>query len=285
MIDLVTVVFREELSILKVQAQSVDLYCNNLGLRSIYVIVNDNDIVAANIDPAWWGRLKSLVRIVPRSIFSTEYVKDGWISQQVLKILGSSLSYNTWSLILDAKTILITPIDLNRLFNQDGRLAWGAWPIQPVFDDSQRITNELFDINLTHCLEPGGVPFLFHNNSVRSMIVDITRRVGEDFTIWFQQQILLTEFILYSGYMEYIHGSLDKICSTQYDRKKYNACNICHSDVHCIDQKLHQMLSSGSDLLSVGVHRRAWDKFDDKQKELYRAVLLARHITQAQDLV
>jgi hypothetical protein len=284
MIDLVTVVFRDELEILKIQAQSIDLYCGNLGVRSIYVVVNDEDSVATAVDPVWWGKLKSSVRIVPRSTFSTQYIEDGWISQQILKILGSSMSYNTWSLILDAKTILVAPVDPNRLVNKDGRMVWSAWPIQSEFVDSQQITNKLFNINLTHCLEPGGVPFLFHNNSIRSMIAEISTRVNQDFPVWFQQQKLLTEFILYSGYLEYVHSSLNKICSIPYDKKPYDACNICHSDLEHIDRKLNQMLVYDPNLLSVSVHRHAWDKFDNKQKELYRTVLINKHITQAANI-
>ena len=241
MIDLVTVVFQDELPILKLQAESIDLYCKDQGLRGIFVMVNDSDDVAGKIDPTWWGDLAHLVRIIPRSTFSTDYVEDGWISQQVLKILGSALSYNAWSLILDAKTILVTPVDPSSLFEADGRMSWSAWPIQPVFADSQRITNKLFGIDLKYCLEPAGVPFLFHNNTIRSMLADISARTGENFPIWFQRQGMLTEFVLYSGYLEYVHGSLDKICNMSNIRQRNEACNICHSDIDIIDQKLNQM--------------------------------------------
>lgn len=284
MIDLVTVVFKDELEILKIQAQSIDLYCNNLNLQSIYVVVNDNDCVAADIDPAWWGQLKSLVKIIPRSAFSTEYSDNGWISQQVCKILCSTMSCNTWSLVLDAKTVLVTPVELDRLIDPDGYPVWGAWTIQSVFANSQLITNRLFDINLTHCLAPAGVPFLFHNNSVRAMTEEISTRVKQDFATWFQQQELLTEFILYSGYIEYTHGSVTAICSVRPDHRPYSVCNICHSDTEHIDKKLHNMMSDKTDLLSVSVHRHAWKLFTKQQKELYRAVLLNRHITRATNI-
>jgi hypothetical protein len=40
-------------------------------------------------------------------------VENGWVSQQVLKILGASLSYNTWSMALDAKTLIIDHLKLD----------------------------------------------------------------------------------------------------------------------------------------------------------------------------
>jgi hypothetical protein len=116
------------------------------------------------------------------------------------------------------------------------------------------------------------------------MITDISARVGGNFPEWFQKQRVLTEFILYSGYMEYIHGSLDKVCTIPPSTKPYGACNICHSDIEHIDQKLEQMLSNDPDLLSVSVHRRAWDNFNNKQKELYRTMLLSRGICRAKDI-
>ena len=49
MIDICTVVFREELAILKAQAQSVALRCQDLGSLNIYVVVNDTDDVVAKL--------------------------------------------------------------------------------------------------------------------------------------------------------------------------------------------------------------------------------------------
>ena len=84
MIDICTVVFREELAILKAQAQSIALRCQDLGSLNIYIVVNDTDDVVAEIDSAWWGNLASKVMVIPRSTFSTTYVDNGWLSQQAI---------------------------------------------------------------------------------------------------------------------------------------------------------------------------------------------------------
>jgi hypothetical protein len=54
MIDIATVVFRDELPILKLQAQSIERYCQHIGIRNIYVIVNDDDDTIHQIDAGWW---------------------------------------------------------------------------------------------------------------------------------------------------------------------------------------------------------------------------------------
>jgi hypothetical protein len=87
-IDLVTVVFEPELPVLRAQAQSINLYCRDLGIKNIYVIVNDHESVAKQIDPAWWGDMQHRVVIMPRRTFSTNFADNGWVSQQVLKLLG-----------------------------------------------------------------------------------------------------------------------------------------------------------------------------------------------------
>ena len=54
MIDLVTVVFREELPILKLQAQSVDLYCQNIGIKNTFQVN-----LEVGVEPRWyWGYKK-----------------------------------------------------------------------------------------------------------------------------------------------------------------------------------------------------------------------------------
>ena len=63
MLDLITVVFRDEIPLLKIQAKSVDQYVTNIN--SITIIVNDDDSVAELIDPAWWGQYCQQVKIKP----------------------------------------------------------------------------------------------------------------------------------------------------------------------------------------------------------------------------
>jgi hypothetical protein len=279
MIDIVTVVFQEELPTLKLQAQSIDLYCQNIGIKNIYVVVNDHNHVVDYIDPLWWGSLSHTVKILPRSVFSTEFVDNGWLSQQVLKILASTVSYNTWSMILDAKTVITRPILLDYLFDKQHRLTVSYHPIADVFLPSRNIVNQLFDIELTHVAGPSGIPFFFHNNTVRSMVADVSRLVNQDFPLWFQQQGMLTEFILYTGYVYYRDHTLDQVYSID---SSFEVCNICHSEVSRADYKLDQM--NNPEILTVSIHRNAWKQLTDQQKYRYQNFLITRGISRAQEL-
>jgi hypothetical protein len=265
MIDIVTVVFDEELPVLQVQAQSIDLFCEDLGIKNIYVIVNDQDSLVQQIDTAWWGRYQRRVHIVPRSMFGTSYVDNGWVSQQVLKLLGASLSHNHWSMILDAKTLITDSMSVDMFVISPGQSTLGRFPIQTVFEPSAKITGDLFDIKLDHVIAPAGVPFLFHNLTVRQMIAEIENRTGQHFPEWFQQQGMLTEFILYSGYVQYKHQDL---ASMYVGTNKLNVCNnVCHSEVSMFDAKLNSVLNQRT--LAMGVHRNAWTQLSIEQQKAY----------------
>lgn len=271
-IDLVTVVFEPELPVLRAQAQSINLYCQDIGIKNIYVIVNDHESVADQIDPAWWGDMQHRVVILSRRVFSADFVEDGWISQQVLKVLGAATSFNTWSMVLDAKTLFVKPLRLADLMDSQGRPQTGQLGIQPVFESSARIVGELFNVDVRRQLGPGGVPFIFNTRWVRAMIADIEQRTGQSFPTWFQAQGEVTEFILYSGYLESTQA-MDLLYNTQ--RSRLFACNVCHSEVESFDRKFGEMQNS----LTTSIHRNAWTRLSSDQQQQYHKFLSSRGIT------
>lgn len=274
MIDIVTVVFKQELPVLQAQAQSVERYCQHIGIRNIYVVVNDDESVVGEIDAGWWGTLSNKVLVIPRSAFGTDYSDNGWLSQQALKLMAAAVSYNTWSMILDAKTIFVKPLHLNELLDPQGRPCVGQLEIYPVFERSRQIVNELFDIDLQDQLGPGGVPFVINNRAARAMIADIETHTSTAFPEWFQAQGMLTEFILYSGYI-HLQGGFSKLYNT--DTCEVIPVNICHSEVAAFDRKFKDMQNS----VTVSVHRNAWTELTVEQQQQYRHFLIDRGIIAA----
>jgi hypothetical protein len=278
MIDIVTVVFREELPILKLQAESIDLYGQEMNLGTIYVIVNDDLL---DIDTDWWGSFADRVRIIPRTAWPVQYAENGWLTQQLLKLLGAANSTNTWTMILDAKTILVQPIDLTRIFDDRDRLSWGYFEICSVFEPAKNIVSKLFNIELKNVGGPAGVPFFFHNGTVRSMIKHIELQTKQVFADWFQQQGMVTEFILYTGYLEYRDNTLEVMYTR--DANPYKVCNVCHTETEIFNLKFIGMMDP--DILTVSVHRKAWVALTDIQRKAYKDYLILHGISQAKDLV
>ena len=268
MIDICTVVFDAELDVLKLQARSIELYCKDIGLKNIFVMVND----ASPVDPAWYGTFADCVRVVPRSDFDCEWSDNGWVSQQVLKLLGSAMSNNAWCMIVDAKTLFVRPVKLEEII-VDGRAATGSMPIYTVFDASKNITNQLFGIDLLEQLGPGGVPFFVEPSLTRELIAEVEHRTGQGFSDYFQQQGMLTEFILYSGYVWYRDQSFDRRYCT---RPNIYPCNLCHSETGIFDSKFAEM--NQLQTLTVSIHRNAWSKLSTKQQQQYHTLLAERGI-------
>ena len=181
MIDTLTVVFKPELPILKVQAESISKNCQHIGIKNIFVVVNDDPQVVDLIDKTWWGPLQNCVRVLHRSALADWYVDDGWLSQQALKVLGAAYSENEFIMILDAKTIIVKPVTLD-LVLPEGKPTGGNMPIPEVFDTSAKIVGHLFDVKLTKNGGSSGVPFFFHGQTIRKMIDEIHSRTGEKFS-------------------------------------------------------------------------------------------------------
>lgn len=274
MIDIVTVVFHEEIPVLRLQAESVALYCKNIGLRNIYVVVNDEERVVNLIDSSWWGDLKDKVLVIPRSAFSTEYVENGWLSQQVLKLLTAAMSYGLWTMVLDAKTIITQEMSWENILDPQGRPQVGTLPIFEVFAPAKSLVDKLFNIDLQEQLGPGGVPYFFHNPTVRAMIAYAEAKSGMLFPAWFQLQGMLTEFMLYSGFVKFRDGDFSKLYAPT---SIINAVNLCHSEVDLWAKKFDDMHQA----TTVSIHRNAWSQLSDRQKNDYRYLLVDRGITGA----
>lgn len=268
MIDICTVVFESEIAILKLQARSIELYCKDIGLKNIFVMVND----LSRVDPAWYGSFADHVRVVPRSDFAGDWGNNGWVSQQVLKLLGAAQSNNTWCMIVDAKTLFVRPVKLEEII-VDGCVATGSLPIYPVFDASRNITNRLFGIDLPAQLGPGGVPFFVEPGLTRELIAEVEQRSGQLFGNYFQQQGMLTEFILYSGYVWYKDQSFHK---RYHSQSRILPCNLCHSETGIFDSKFHTM--NQPETLTVSIHRNAWSKLSAEQQQQYHDLLAKRGI-------
>lgn len=272
MIDTVTIAFADELDVLRLQARSIDLYCQEIGINNIIVVVNDDPELVQQIDTAWWGSLSSRVKIVHKSHWSEHWAENGWLTQQLLKLRAAESSTNIWSMILDAKTIFVQTLKIERIFDQQGRLRTGLHTVSPVFEPSARLVSQLFDINLTQVAGPSGVPFFFNNQLIKQMIPVIEQQTGQEFNSWFQEQGMITEFILYTGYVQSQHDLNTVYAPGDF----YKICNICHSELARANDKLTDM--QDPDTLTVSVHRRAWAQFTAEQQLKYLSLLESKGV-------
>jgi hypothetical protein len=275
MLDFITVVFRDELPLLEIQARSFDQYLNPKDVDQIVVVVNDDDSVADSIDPAWWGKYSNYVSVKLRSEYKFTPGNSGWDDQQLLKLLCAAQSQTKWSIVFDAKTWLIKPLDTQEsaLFDTQGRPNVGRMHLSPHFEPARQFVENYYGISIDQVLGPSGVPYVFHSEDVREMIAGIP-----DFITFFQQaQInptLVTEFVLYAGFILKKYSCLDAIYNV--DRIYICVANLADWQVDKFDtftQAINQHHT-----ITASIHRRAYKHLTQEQLSTWVLFLESRNL-------
>lgn len=270
MIDLITIVFKEEIDYLRTQAESVSLYVPSIN--NIYVIVNDDDDICNLIDPSWWGKYSNQVKVIPYSKWGYTTWVLGWENQQLLKLLAASEAESKWSMVLDAKTWFIQELDYTKLFDEHNRATVGFQRTVPVFQSSKEFVEQYYSVTLNEVIGPAGVPFMFHTDTVANMVVEF-----EDFINFFQIHVryphCITEFYLYSAYVLARHGTYEELYNkTQY----YGCCNIADFDVP--EFAAHFQRMHDPKMLTVSIHRRAYPLLSPEELDFWFGLLLSKKI-------
>lgn len=274
MIDLISIVFDEELPYLQTQARTIDRYITPDDVNAIVVVVNDVDSVADRIDTAWWGQHQEKVEIKCYSRWNYTSRINGWENQQLCKLLAASESTATWSMILDAKTWFVQQFNSVEFFDEQHRPKTGLIDIFPQFESSHKFVQEYFDITMPKSIGPGGVPFMMHTDTIKSLVDSIDTFI-EFFQINVRYPNLITEFYLYSAYVIKLHGSLDALYNkTQY----YNVVNIADFEAAEFNSILNRV-KNDSKLLTASMHRRTYPLLSKQQIAQWYNFLSSKNIT------
>lgn len=202
--DFITVVYDAEVHLLEWQAKSICKYVDPKIVNKLIVV--DNGSQNCIIDRKWYGVFEKKLEVITHKDLQLQVLQhlDGWRTQQLCKLLASARSKTDWSVILDAKTFFARPFDIGTVLD-NGKPCVGQLPVVDFWRDSKLFLEKLYDIQLEKIVGPGGVPFFFHNETVREMIASI-----ENFNDWFQEKLyeqtpphrtLVTEFMLYSAFV------------------------------------------------------------------------------------
>lgn len=273
MLDLITVVFREELNLLRIQAESIHRYVSNTDINSITIIVNDHDDVALLVDPTWWKSHQYKVTIKPYSDYNYISRINGWENQQLLKLLAAAESSSEWAMVLDAKTWFIQPLDTKHLFDAYSRPYVGSAGISPHFKSSQKFVEQFYNVSMPDIIGPAGVPFLFDSATVRDMIDELP-----GFIDWFQTNVrypnLITEFHLYSGYVRSKYNDYKYLYNnTRY----YDAVNIADWEASEFDRIFKELIANPH-ALTASIHRRAYKSLTEEQCKQWLLFLIERQV-------
>ena len=271
MLDFITVVFRDELPLLEIQARSLDLYTSPADVGQITIIVNDTQEIVDYINPAWWGKHKDKVVIK----HGKQFTATGWESQQLLKLVTVADSTATWAMVLDAKTWFVKELKLDRLFDTNGKPWTGSVPGLPgVFVEARTFVENHYSIKMPKIVGPNGVPYLFHVDTVKSMIAEF-----DNFTEFFLTNVkfpnFITEFFLYSGYVIKRYGNIEELYNTNHTY--IFPMNIDDSEVTNFDNIFNKVKMYSGSVLTVSIHRRAYKQLSAEQLDAW-----AEYVTKKQ---
>lgn len=282
MINLITVVFKQELSYLKMQAKSIELYVNSQDLNSIVIVVNDSIDILASIDPLWYGINSHKVKIlhfselISESDLSAFVSQSGWDTQQICKLLAASISNVDWNMIIDAKTLFICPLVLTNLITLDNKAFSNPAEISHHFIAERDFVQQYFNINLNnHYIGPGGVPFLMHSSTVRSLIEYIKMHENISLTEFFFRYSV-TEFLLYSGYVLFLFKKYNALYQIHHP-DKYIYHHIADSQILEFDL-IMQFIHQHANTITISLHRRAYPLLTDKQKTCWCELLYSKKL-------
>jgi Family of unknown function (DUF6492) len=282
-IDFLTVVYRDELMLLQMQAQSFAWYIDSKDffVTNFYVILNDDTLTYKDIDISWWGPHASKVQIINRNEFGyypPPYMK-GWYTQQLCKILGTVHAQNEWCFIFDAKTLLIQHLEYDTIFTL-GRGRFANWPCtSPHWQTGLQFLKEKYSITNFKWISPGGVPFLAHVPTMRAMVCE-----EPDFVEWFHTYCQfphmlnnetrgITEFLCYSAYVSSIKGRFEELYTGEQAIEVYN---LADWEVKDFDSWIKQIRNSTP--FTVSIHPRAYNLLNEEQKIQWEDLLIGFNV-------
>ena len=217
-IDIVTVLFRDETTLMKLQAKSIARFVENKNIGRIFIIVNEmapeftyaalnNDVLPA------YGNLISHVEILPfHRLMRPHVAADGFRVGQALRLLASRVVSSDAYLILDPKVHFVRPVEYSSLVESKSnklrsykmrRLTSGVTEYEAALAYFGATTPEFF--------LPLRTPFLFKTSFVRQMLDEIETREGAHFDDFFVADSRnMQDLALYQAWMLAKIGSFEQ---------------------------------------------------------------------------
>jgi hypothetical protein len=211
--DIITVVPKIELNLLRLQARSLARFLDAAFDGEIILVINDLDPAGTirkirhKILPEY-GRWKDNVRIIP--FYHIGHGLDptnGWVFQQALKLAISGRVSKPYYVVLDTKNHAVRDFSVASFISTSGRGFQTHAQLSAYLAAHSEVCARYFGLGATtSSLMPcvPATPFVMHTQSVRELIEHIEAREARSFFAFFCQTRLISEFLLYSFYLQAI---------------------------------------------------------------------------------
>lgn len=218
-LDIVTIVFQQEIFLLKLQAISIQKCFQPQDINRIFIVVNElapevtYSALSNEVLPEY-GDLISKIEIIPAHRLMRPHVAaSGWITQQALKLLAARIVSTDFYMVLDAKNHFVQPVSLGTFLDtKSGKARSNRIRKHGSLDTALEGSLEYFGVSRGDYSLPATTPFLLKTVIVRQMIEFIEDREGihfDDFMV--KQKNSITEFFLYNAYLMTLDGGIESV--------------------------------------------------------------------------
>jgi hypothetical protein len=278
----VTVVFKTDYSLARLQARSLARYLSADFADEIYVIANQG----LNGCDEWqqpmlrdYGPLVDKVRFLDAGHVATVPANiTGWQSQQILKLMVARFVSSDRYVVLDAKNHLLFP--LSSEFFENGEkirlpcIDYENHEMRQHLDNSLRYFG-VCDHDIVRTFFPTTTPFVFPTRIVKDLLVHVTRRERLSFAAAFDS-LGTTEFLLFGGFLRAQSGGIPHF----YDMSGPH-CPVIWPEtaIHgyaAVKRVTARVEDKGLPFFTV--HRYALPLLDDESKEAVAALWVRRQL-------
>jgi len=265
----VTVAHEADWDVLALQARSMHLYLPEDLAAEIIVVDNSSAGVPAEVRDALrqsYGDLSSKVRFISANqIADIPKATNGWLSQQILKLMVCQEVSTNRYVLLDAKNHLVFPLQRSFLESGDRIPAWirnyEKHSLRPFLEKSLLY----FGLNPEDYIKaflPAITPYTMPTAAVRDLIRFVVEREDKPFPVTFLERgvsefFLFAAFITMLGKTEEIYDLSGNWCPTIWDENAIRgAGNLRH----------HIARGEKDALPFFAVHRHAVPWLDGKSR-------------------
>jgi hypothetical protein len=229
-----TIVFNNnvEINLLKLQAYSFK-YVDFEMIDNIFIIYND------------YGKrnMKDIIEYYPKELqkkvvviyycdmnLHTDFLKEGWQLQQLIKLYISKIIHSEYYCVLDAKNHFLKKMNMNDFFDTENNYYIFTSCGALTYNYYMKNCLQYFSLDVKYyekyCknndkLISMSTPFIFETQVVKDLMLYIEERENTIFEKYFMNNKNITEFYLYGAYL-----------LTNCEKVNYRFKEIIHTSIH-----------------------------------------------------
>jgi|LUMW01.1.fsa_nt_gb hypothetical protein len=278
--SIVTVAYKAELEMLKLQLRSMSKFLNINSIDNILIVWNEN-ISTIDVRNKYLDEFKKALDFFEKkshllTLISAVDVVDpnilalpGWKTQQIIKIKVSDILKSGSYCVLDAKNIILRNVDVNTFITSENLMQTiqvdytGHGEFRKYYENGLRLfKNIMYDPDIKFAL-PTVTPVVLSKKHCQEMNSYLIKHYGKSFEYYIleSKEDESTEFLLYAAYIK-----ANKLTNISYKFSDSLKCitffSVSPNTKEKFDAYLKELLSNEK-VNFMGIHLKRYAKLSD----------------------